>query len=62
LEHIPKQCTVKKIPKIKTTILLNNFLTVRDNKSKHKYDIFKINKGSNAENFSQIGATFGVCR
>jgi hypothetical protein len=27
-----------------------------------KYDIFKINKGGNAENFSQIGATFGVCR
>jgi hypothetical protein len=27
-----------------------------------KYNIFKINKGSSAENFSAIGATFGARR
>jgi hypothetical protein len=35
---------------------------VRDKNQSIKYDILKINKGSNAENFSPIEATFDVCR
>jgi hypothetical protein len=35
---------------------------VRDKNHNMKYDILKINKGSNAENFSHIGATFGTRR
>jgi hypothetical protein len=35
---------------------------VRDKKIETIYDIFKINEGSHAENFTQIGATFGARR
>jgi hypothetical protein len=48
--------------KNKNNHIANNILAVRvKKKSKHKTVYFlKINKGSNAENFSTIGATFGV--
>jgi hypothetical protein len=35
---------------------------VQDKNQNIKYDIFLNKKGSNAENFSPIGATFESCR
>jgi hypothetical protein len=47
---------------IKNTKSLETFLQCEIKNQNIKYDNFLINKGSSAENFSQIGATFGARR
>jgi hypothetical protein len=51
-----------KFSKIKNTKSLITFLQCDIKNQNIKYDIFLINKGSTAENFSPIGATFGARR
>jgi hypothetical protein len=49
-----------KFSKIKNTKSLITFLQCEIKNQNIKYDIFKINYGSSAENFSSIGTTFGA--
>jgi hypothetical protein len=51
-----------KFSKIKNTKSLKTFLHCEIKNQNIKYDFLKINKGSSAENFSSIGATFGARR